>query len=38
MVLFFYFSCSKKKMNFEIYVSFRIDFLNDKKEKLLEND
>ena len=29
--IFIFFSCSKKKMSFETYGSFRIEFLNDKK-------
>ena len=36
--IFYFLSCSEKKMSFETYGSFRIEFLNDKKGKLLEND
>ena len=32
------FSCNKKKMSLESYGSFRVEFLNDKRGKLLEND
>ena len=35
---FFFLAVVREKMSFEIYVSFRIEFLNDKKGKLLEND
>ena len=39
MVQFLFFlAVVRKKMSFETYGSFRIEFLNDKKGKLLEND
>ena len=39
MVLFLFFlAVVRKKMSFETYGSFCIEFLNDKKGKLLEND
>ena len=39
MVQFLFFlSVIRKKMSFETYGSFCIEFLNDKKGKLLKND
>ena len=39
MVQFFNFcSCNKKKMILETYDSFRVEFLNNKRGKLLDND
>ena len=37
-IFFFFLAIVRKKMSFETYGSFRIEFLNNKKGKLLKND